>query len=141
MKVRKQNGPANAGQEAIVEAVDGAERGPSLEDEEQEEEEAERSAMQLSYEDMLALGELAGKVDKGLSAEALSRLPVVRVCALRGDSGVVSLNRCCICQLEFEEAEDATPLSCRHCYHSDCVRQWLQQSKACPICGKEVEAV
>ncbi|PNH09701.1 E3 ubiquitin ligase BIG BROTHER-related [Tetrabaena socialis] len=93
----------------------------------------------LSYEDMLALGDLAGSVAKGLTAQALDRLPVERVGSLRG-GGKVLLDRCCICQEAFEEEDDATPLPCRHCYHSGCVRQWLQQSKACPVCGAELAA-
>ncbi|GLC57585.1 hypothetical protein PLESTB_001243200 [Pleodorina starrii] len=120
--------------DAAAESVDGADGELPLD------EEQEQSAMPFSYEDMLALGDLAGKVSKGLKEEALSRLPVVRVCSLREEAGVASLDRCCICQLEFEDDDEVTPLPCRHCYHSDCVRQWLQQSKACPVCGKELEA-
>lgn len=56
-----------------------------------------------------------------------------------GLPAVYFIRRCCICQVEFEDSDPATTLPCRHCYHSECVRQWLQQSKACPVCGKEVE--
>ncbi|GFR40161.1 hypothetical protein Agub_g718 [Astrephomene gubernaculifera] len=105
-----------------------------------ESEEQEQSELPFSYEDMLALGDLAGKVSKGLKAETLNRLQVERVSTLRATCNASSLDRCCICQLEFEDDDEATPLPCRHCYHSDCVRQWLQQSKACPVCGKELEA-
>ncbi len=42
---------------------------------------------------------------------------------------VVACCRCCICQLEFEDEDEATPLPCKHCYHSECVKRWLQQSK------------
>lgn len=59
----------------------------------QSSEEQEQSAMPFSYEDMLALGDLAGKVSKGLEAEALSRLRCVRVSSLRGEPGIVSLDR------------------------------------------------
>ncbi len=41
----------------------------------------------MTYEDMLALGELAGNVSKGLPAEVLQRLPVVAVGSLRGTGG------------------------------------------------------
>ncbi|PNW77578.1 hypothetical protein CHLRE_10g442750v5 [Chlamydomonas reinhardtii] len=101
--------------------------------------EPEQSAMELTYEDMLALGDLAGKVSKGLPPEVLARLQVEAVGNLRSSAGAIILDRCCICQVEFEDSDPATTLPCRHCYHSECVRQWLQQSKACPVCGKEVE--
>ncbi|KAG2432837.1 hypothetical protein HXX76_008570 [Chlamydomonas incerta] len=99
----------------------------------------EQSTMDLTYEDMLALGDLAGKVSKGLPHEVLARLPVQDVASLRGGGGAITLDRCCICQVEFEDSDPATALPCRHCYHSACVRQWLQQSKACPVCSKEIE--
>ncbi|KAG2448890.1 hypothetical protein HYH02_006239 [Chlamydomonas schloesseri] len=101
--------------------------------------EPEQSAMDLTYEDMLALGDLAGKVSKGLPPEVLARLPVEAVGSLKSGGGAILLDRCCICQVEFEDSDSATALPCRHCYHSECVRQWLQQSKACPVCSKEVE--
>ncbi|GIL72074.1 hypothetical protein Vretifemale_2505 [Volvox reticuliferus] len=128
-------GLANLTPEAEAAGIDGIDDVPSV-----AEDQEEQSAMPFSYEDMLALSDLAGKVSKGLKEEALGQLPVVRVCTLRGESDVLSLERCCICQLEFEDDDDATPLPCRHCYHSECVRQWLQQSKACPVCGKELDA-
>ncbi|KXZ43253.1 hypothetical protein GPECTOR_96g719 [Gonium pectorale] len=92
----------------------------------QSSEEQDQGDLPLSYEDMLALGDLAGKVSKGLNAEALSRLPVQPVCSLRGTGAAMLLDRCCICQLEFEDDDEATPLPCRHCYHRS-VPQYVQE--------------
>lgn len=123
---------------------DNDDQGAGGEQQQHEQEEGEAEAP-MTYEDMLALGELAGNVSKGLPEEVVHRLPVMAVGSLRGTdggdsaAGALCLDKCCICQLEFEDEDEATPLPCKHCYHSECVRRWLQQSKACPVCSKEVQ--
>lgn len=89
----------------------------------------------LTYEDLGLLGDLAGRVSKGLSAEAIAALPEVAASTL-GEA----LDKCAICQLEHEPNDTVKVLPCRHCYHPECVGAWLADNKVCPMCSKEVAA-
>lgn len=43
--------------------------------------------------------------------------------------------RCTVCQIEFGQInEEIRQLPCCHYFHKDCISQWLQFSKTCPIC-------
>ncbi|VAI35104.1 unnamed protein product [Triticum turgidum subsp. durum] len=46
--------------------------------------------------------------------------------------------QCVICRVEFEEGESLVALPCNHSYHPDCINQWLQINKVCPMCSAEV---
>lgn len=41
---------------------------------------------------------------------------------------------CVICQGEYENDELIGGLHCRHEYHVECIKKWLQQNNSCPIC-------
>ncbi|GBF92688.1 hypothetical protein Rsub_05057 [Raphidocelis subcapitata] len=41
---------------------------------------------------------------------------------------------CSICLEEFGEGQQLSTLPCVHKFHADCVRTWLQQKAACPVC-------
>ena len=41
---------------------------------------------------------------------------------------------------EFEAAEEVKVLPCRHFYHTECADQWLAINRACPVCGKDIDA-
>lgn len=84
----------------------------------------------MTYEELLELEEKMGKVSKGLPDEQLSRL--VRLEA-KGGEGV-----CSICYCEVKEGEDVNLLACAHCFHVDCLHEWLLKEKLCPLCKQEV---
>jgi len=42
--------------------------------------------------------------------------------------------RCCICLGDFAKGEEIRELGCKHMFHKDCVDQWLQQNRKCPLC-------
>lgn len=65
---------------------DNDDQGAGGEQQQHEQEEGEAEAP-MTYEDMLALGELAGNVSKGLPEEVVHRLPVMAVGSLRGTDG------------------------------------------------------
>ena len=44
------------------------------------------------------------------------------------------VDKCTICLSEFETEEDVRRLPCMHLFHVECVDQWLNQNKRCPIC-------
>ncbi|GLJ34225.1 hypothetical protein SUGI_0687740 [Cryptomeria japonica] len=43
---------------------------------------------------------------------------------------------CSICRIEYEVGEEACQMPCHktHIFHSDCLRQWLERRKSCPLC-------
>lgn len=41
---------------------------------------------------------------------------------------------CSICLLDMEPGEQVKELNCNHCYHDECLRQWLLVSTLCPLC-------
>ncbi|CAM6026428.1 unnamed protein product [Sphagnum balticum] len=91
----------------------------------------------MSYEELLALGDAVGTESKGLSVQAISALP--------GSSYVPDLQegtsgqeQCAVCRHEYEAGDLMLTLPCKHQYHSDCIQQWLQINKVCPVCGAEV---
>lgn len=94
---------------------------------------------QLSYEELIALGEIVGEESRGLSMEEISASLRPYTChSLRSKTAV---DRCVICQVEYEEEEKLVALPCEHPYHADCITKWLQIKKTCPICSTEVSSL
>lgn len=44
---------------------------------------------------------------------------------------------CPICLEDFKIDEELTYLKCLHYYHSNCIREWLENRKTCPFCTSE----
>ncbi|KAK4572772.1 hypothetical protein RGQ29_030984 [Quercus rubra] len=90
----------------------------------------------LSYEELIALGEFIGEEKKGLS---ITEIPTcLHPCKCQSVDSKTNIDRCVICQVEYEEGEVLFALPCEHPYHSECISKWLQIRKTCPICGTEV---
>uniref|UniRef100_A0A0E0ENQ0 RING-type domain-containing protein n=1 Tax=Oryza meridionalis TaxID=40149 RepID=A0A0E0ENQ0_9ORYZ len=73
---------------------------------------------------------------RGLSADTLASLPSITYRAQDKQDG--NMEQCVICRVEFEEGESLVALPCKHSYHSECINQWLQLNKVCPMCSAEV---
>ncbi|KAJ1269536.1 hypothetical protein BS78_07G219000 [Paspalum vaginatum] len=91
---------------------------------------------EYSYEELIALGEVVGTESKGLSADTIASLPSVTYQAQDKQDG--NMEQCVICRVEFDEGESLVALPCKHPYHSECINQWLQLNKVCPMCSAEV---
>ncbi|KAK6119806.1 hypothetical protein DH2020_046451 [Rehmannia glutinosa] len=92
----------------------------------------------MTYEELLELGEAVGTQSRGLSQDQIALLPTSKFkCGLfsrkrfRGE-------RCVICQMEYKRGDRRMTLPCKHLYHTGCGSRWLSINKACPICYKEV---
>ncbi|CAH2051000.1 unnamed protein product [Thlaspi arvense] len=42
--------------------------------------------------------------------------------------------KCTICQEDYEAEDEVGKLECGHFYHIHCIKKWLLQKNACPIC-------
>lgn len=105
-------------------------------DEEMEMEEDEIDPDELSYEELIELGEFIGEEKRGLSENEISCCLYPYTCqSTESKSGI---DRCVVCQVEYEEGETMVALQCKHPFHADCISTWLQIKKVCPICGNEV---
>ena len=45
---------------------------------------------------------------------------------------------CSICHDEFAEGARVVELPCSHCFHSGCLKPWLETHNTCPICRIEL---
>ncbi|KAK1272573.1 E3 ubiquitin ligase BIG BROTHER-related [Acorus gramineus] len=91
---------------------------------------------ELSYEELLALGEVVGTQSRGLSVDTIASLPSTNYKAQSSQDG--GTDQCVICRVDYEEGDALTVLSCKHLYHPECINNWLQINKVCPVCSTEV---
>ncbi|XP_040997334.1 E3 ubiquitin ligase BIG BROTHER-related [Juglans microcarpa x Juglans regia] len=94
---------------------------------------------ELSYEDMIALGEFIGEEKRGLSTSEIPKC--LSACKYQSMEIKTGIDRCVVCQVEYEEGETLVALHCEHPYHAECISKWLQVKKICPICSTEVSPV
>ncbi|KAL4032689.1 hypothetical protein IC575_005770 [Cucumis melo] len=93
---------------------------------------------ELTYEELIALGEFIGEEKRGLPINEIpSCLHSSKFQTIENKSGI---DRCVICQVEYDDGEELAALPCQHPYHSECIGEWLQIKRVCPICGTEVSS-
>lgn len=96
----------------------------------------------MSYEELLALGDRMGTVSTALSEEKLLKCvkrsiyevtsPEVGCTELGEDGDDI---KCSICQEDYIKGDEIGELvACQHAYHVGCVDQWLRLKNWCPIC-------
>jgi len=89
----------------------------------------------MSYEDLLALGEAMGNVNTGLADEKVSECVKEVVCCssdhtqMDQDDG-----SCAICLEDYRDKEALGILKCRHDFYAGCIKKWLQTKNSCPVC-------
>ncbi|CAF2352631.1 unnamed protein product [Brassica napus] len=98
----------------------------------------------MSYEELLALGDEIGTVSTALSEEALSRSLKKSIYQETDETGPISLDKdddikCSICQEEYVDGDEVGTMPCEHMYHVNCVQQWLRMKNWCPICKTSAE--
>lgn len=45
---------------------------------------------------------------------------------------------CSVCLSQVEDGESVKRLRCKHVYHPQCIDRWLERSKMCPVCKRDV---
>lgn len=90
----------------------------------------------MSYEELVGLSEAVGSQNKGLTPDEISMLPKKKFkkCCFRSSKG----EHCVICQQQYQSGGYIITLPCKHPYHADCIKKWLEIKKVCPICNVEV---
>ncbi|KAM6550385.1 hypothetical protein CsatB_000193 [Cannabis sativa] len=99
----------------------------------------------MSYEELLALGERIGNVNTGLSEDAItSQLKTkpylssrMRLNLEEADCQYKEDDCCIICQDEYKNLEKIGILNCGHEYHAECLKRWLLIKNVCPVCKSE----
>jgi hypothetical protein len=111
-----------------------------MEADEEEAQELEVEDDGMSYELMLRLGERMGDVKSErwsrVAREKISALPTFQfdpktVCGKDENDCEV---KCLVCQFQYEKEEGLRRLPCGHCFHTECVDQWLMSKDCCPYC-------
>ncbi|PUZ42598.1 hypothetical protein GQ55_9G595300 [Panicum hallii var. hallii] len=92
----------------------------------------------MTYEELLDLGEAVGTQSRGLSQERISLLPVTKYKCGFFSRKKTRRERCVICQMEYRRGNLQMTLPCKHVYHASCVTRWLSINKVCPVCFAEV---
>uniref|UniRef100_A0A0E0JEC0 RING-type E3 ubiquitin transferase n=1 Tax=Oryza punctata TaxID=4537 RepID=A0A0E0JEC0_ORYPU len=89
----------------------------------------------MSYEDLLALGESIGNVNTGLADEKISGcVREVIYCSSDEQQNDQDDGKCAICLEEYKDNSLLGILKCNHDFHTDCVKRWLKEKNSCPIC-------
>ncbi|XP_042067968.1 E3 ubiquitin-protein ligase MBR2-like isoform X2 [Salvia splendens] len=93
----------------------------------------------MSYEELLALGDSMGTVSTALSENELFKCIKRRIHQgaltekVSGEDG--DDVKCSICQEEYVKGDAIGELvKCEHAYHIACINQWLRLKNWCPIC-------
>ena len=50
----------------------------------------------------------------------------------------VTEKECAVCLEEFKDTEKISKLDCDHSYHDDCIQEWFQKDRSCPLCRYQV---
>ncbi|CAN1798545.1 Probable E3 ubiquitin-protein ligase RHG1A [Linum perenne] len=86
----------------------------------------------MSYEELLALGDSIGNVNTGLSGNVVSECLLEKKHSISDKNVQVS---CAICLEEYKKTSRKGKLKkCGHEYHIGCIKKWLSMKNSCPIC-------
>jgi hypothetical protein len=94
----------------------------------------------MRTQELLALGEAAGHVSRGVSAATVAALPQSAYSAAAHAAGA-GAEQCAVCRAEFEVGDALATLPCAHFYHAACLAPWLTLNKACPCCKRDVAGI
>ncbi|PKI31664.1 E3 ubiquitin-protein ligase BIG BROTHER [Punica granatum] len=92
----------------------------------------------MTYEEILDLGEAVGTQSRGLSEELINLLPTSKYKFADFFARKKFGERCVICQTRYKIGDRQMKLPCKHAYHSECIKKWLSINKICPVCNTEV---
>ncbi|KAJ8753699.1 hypothetical protein K2173_026375 [Erythroxylum novogranatense] len=95
----------------------------------------------MSYEELLELGDKIGYVCTGLKEDEITRsIRKIKLSILNDRPShwpTIVEKKCSVCQDEYEADDELGKLDCGHSYHIQCIKQWLEQKNTCPVCKSE----
>ncbi|RZB92593.1 uncharacterized protein LOC114368802 isoform X2 [Glycine soja] len=93
----------------------------------------------MSYEQLLELGERIGYVNTGLKEDEMGlNIRKVKPSSSNDTSKHQLDKKCSVCQEEYESDDELGRLKCDHSYHFQCIKHWLEHKNFCPVCKQEV---
>lgn len=54
-------------------------------------------------------------------------------------SEIKNQSNCLVCLEDFQVEESVIKLDCKHCFHDNCLKDWLNKHNTCPVCRLELE--
>ncbi|KAK7358189.1 hypothetical protein VNO77_00113 [Canavalia gladiata] len=95
----------------------------------------------MSYEQLLELGERIGYVNTGLKDDEMGQNIRKIKPQFSDDAPKHHVDKkCSICQEEYEADDEVGKLNCEHSYHFQCIKQWVAHKNFCPVCKQQVAA-
>ncbi|KAF3634725.1 putative ceramide kinase-like [Capsicum annuum] len=92
----------------------------------------------MSYEQLVELSDRIGYVGTGLAEEKIVQcIRKFKLSTTDSYSMLISTDktwRCTICQEGYKVDDEIGKLECGHYHHIECIKKWLMQKNACPIC-------
>jgi len=88
----------------------------------------------MTYEQLLDLGEQIGNVEKGVDQGDLQQLPIHTFTNAISKEN----SECSICQELYVLGDKIRTLPCFHNFHQRCIDPWLKTKTSCPVCLKSV---
>jgi hypothetical protein len=117
-----------------------AEEDPEMEQDGEYEEDGE-----MSYDALLRLGERIGDVKEErwalVAKEKIESIPVIKfaVSMAEGKDENHTEVKCLVCQFAYEEGDELRKLTkCGHCFHKECIDEWLGSKDTCAFCRKSI---
>ena len=94
----------------------------------------------MTYEQLSTLTDAVGAVPRAASDAARARVTATRYRSGGdgGGGGGQEEEQCAVCRVELADGDAVSALPCGHAYHPDCIAAWLDRSKNCPVCGREL---
>ena len=100
--------------------------------------------VEMSYDAMLRLGEEIGDVKQErwalVAQQHIDKIPTLKFHPSMAEGKEMNHTevRCQVCQCEYEDQEELRRLPCGHCFHTECVDQWLKTQDTCCFCKKSI---
>ncbi|TVU21732.1 hypothetical protein EJB05_31389, partial [Eragrostis curvula] len=89
----------------------------------------------MTYEDLLALGEYIGNVNTGVPEDKIAGCVREVVCCSSDPSQNDDDDGTCVVCLEgYKDKDLLGTLKCSHDFHAECIKKWLQVKNSCPVC-------
>ncbi|KAE9587720.1 putative transcription factor C2H2 family [Lupinus albus] len=78
---------------------------------------------------------------QGLDSDLIKKLPIILYQApSEHNGGAWEESECCICLGEFKDGEKVKVFpKCKHCFHCECVDEWLKHHSSCPLCRSSLK--